>query len=115
MFIRAQVHRFHHETASEFFKKLYDDGKFIEKTSEQYYDEENKQFLADRYIIGTCPKCGFEKAYGDQCESCGTSLSPTELINPTSTISGNKPVFKKKPSTGICRLMSTNHGFVSGF
>ncbi len=85
----------HHETASEFFKKLYDDGKFIEKTSEQYYDEENKQFLADRYIIGTCPKCGFEKAYGDQCESCGTSLSPTELINPTSTISGNKPVLKE--------------------
>ncbi len=85
----------HHETASEFFKKLYDEGKFIEKTSEQYYDEANKQFLADRYIIGTCPKCGFEKAYGDQCESCGTSLSPTELINPTSTISGNQPVLKE--------------------
>ncbi|SHJ74432.1 methionyl-tRNA synthetase [Tangfeifania diversioriginum] len=85
----------HHETASEFFKKLYDGGKFVEKTSEQYYDEENKQFLADRYIIGTCPKCGFEKAYGDQCESCGTSLSPTELINPTSMISGNKPVLKE--------------------
>ncbi len=87
--------KIHHETASEFFKKLYDDGKFIEKTSEQYYDEENKQFLADRYIIGTCPKCSFEKAYGDQCESCGTSLSPTELINPTSTISGNQPVLKE--------------------
>lgn len=85
----------HHKTASEFFKKLYDEGKFVEKTSEQYYDEENKQFLADRYIIGTCPKCSFEKAYGDQCESCGTSLSPTELINPTSTISGNKPVLKE--------------------
>jgi methionyl-tRNA synthetase len=85
----------HHETAAEFFKKLYDEGKFIEKTSEQYYDEANKQFLADRYIIGTCPKCGFEKAYGDQCESCGTSLSPTELINPTSTISGNQPVLKE--------------------
>jgi len=85
----------HHETASEFFKKLYDEGKFVEKTSEQYYDEENKQFLADRYIIGICPKCGFEKAYGDQCESCGTSLSPTELINPTSMISGNKPVLKE--------------------
>lgn len=85
----------HHETAAEFFKKLYDEGKFVEKTSEQYYDEENKQFLADRYIIGTCPKCSFEKAYGDQCESCGTSLSPTELINPTSTISGNKPVLKE--------------------
>ncbi|MDX1283861.1 MAG: methionine--tRNA ligase [Draconibacterium sp.] len=85
----------HHATASEFFKKLYDEGKFVEKTTEQYYDEENKQFLADRYIIGTCPKCSFEKAYGDQCESCGTSLSPTELINPTSTISGNQPVLKE--------------------
>ncbi len=85
----------HHKTASEFFKKLYNDGKFIEKSSEQYYDEENKQFLADRYITGICPKCGFEKAYGDQCESCGTSLSPTELINPTSMISGNQPVLKE--------------------
>jgi methionyl-tRNA synthetase len=85
----------HHKTASEFFKKMYDQGQFIEKTSEQYYDEENQQFLADRYIIGTCPKCGFEKAYGDQCESCGTSLSPTELINPTSMISGNQPVLKE--------------------
>ena len=85
----------HHETASEFFKKLYDDGKLVEQTSEQYFDEENKQFLADRYIIGTCPKCGFERAYGDQCESCGTSLSPTELINPTSMISGNTPVLKE--------------------
>ena len=85
----------HHETASGFFKKLYDEGKFIEKTTEQYYDEENNQFLADRYITGTCPKCGFEKAYGDQCESCGTSLSPTELINPTSMISGNQPVLKE--------------------
>ena len=85
----------HHETASGFFKKLYDDGKFVEQTSEQYYDEENKQFLADRYIVGTCPKCSFEKAYGDQCESCGTSLSPTELINPKSMISGNTPVLKE--------------------
>jgi methionyl-tRNA synthetase len=85
----------HHQTASEFFRKMYDQGQFIEKTSEQYYDEENQQFLADRYIIGTCPKCGYEKAYGDQCESCGTSLSPTELINPTSMISGNKPVLKE--------------------
>ena len=85
----------HHETAAEFFKKLYEEGKFVEKTSEQYYDEANKQFLADRYIIGTCPKCSYEKAYGDQCESCGTSLSPTELINPTSTISGNQPVLKE--------------------
>ncbi len=87
--------KIHHDTASEFFKKLYDDGKFIEKTSEQYYDEENKQFLADRYITGTCPKCGFDGAYGDQCESCGSSLSPTELINPKSMISGNVPVLKE--------------------
>lgn len=84
----------HKETASEFFKTLYDKGAFVEQTSEQYYDEENKQFLADRYIMGTCPKCGFEKAYGDQCESCGTSLSPTELIAPKSMISGNSPVLK---------------------
>ncbi len=87
--------KIHHETASEIFRKLYDTGKLIEQTSEQYYDEENKQFLADRYITGTCPKCGFEKAYGDQCESCGTSLSPTELINPVSMISGNAPVLKE--------------------
>ncbi|MFW6277087.1 MAG: methionine--tRNA ligase [Prolixibacteraceae bacterium] len=87
--------KIHHETASEIFKKLYDTGKLIEKTSEQYYDEENKQFLADRYIIGTCPKCSYEKAYGDQCESCGTALSPNELINPTSMISGNQPVLKE--------------------
>ena len=85
----------HHETASEFFRTLYENGKFVEQTSEQYYDEENKQFLADRYIVGTCPKCGFEKAYGDQCESCGTSLSPTELISPKSMISGNTPVLKE--------------------
>jgi methionyl-tRNA synthetase len=85
----------HYETASDFFRKLYDTGKFVEKTSEQYYDEENKQFLADRYIVGTCPKCGFDKAYGDQCESCGTSLSPTELINPRSMLSGNTPVLKE--------------------
>jgi methionyl-tRNA synthetase len=85
----------HHETASGFFRKLYDEGKFIEKTTEQYYDEENRQFLADRYIVGTCPKCSFERAYGDQCESCGTSLSPTELINPVSMISGNAPVLKE--------------------
>ncbi len=85
----------HHETASAFFKKLYKEGKFIEKSSEQYYDEENHQFLADRYITGTCPHCGYEKAYGDQCESCGTSLSPLELINPKSALSGNVPVLKE--------------------
>ncbi|GAB1473061.1 hypothetical protein MASR2M69_05020 [Bacteroidota bacterium] len=78
----------HHKTASEFFRKLYDEGKFIEKESEQYYDEEAKQFLADRYISGTCPKCNAEGAYGDQCEKCGSTLSPTELINPKSTLSG---------------------------
>ena len=87
--------KIHYETASEIFRKLYDTGKLIEKTSEQYFDVENQQFLADRYIIGTCPKCGFERAYGDQCESCGTSLSPTELINPKSTLSGNEPVLKE--------------------
>ncbi len=85
----------HHETASAFFKKLYADGKFIEKTNEQYFDEETHTFLADRYITGTCPHCGYEKAYGDQCESCGTSLSPLELINPKSALSGNVPVLKE--------------------
>ncbi|MDR0364347.1 MAG: methionine--tRNA ligase [Bacteroidales bacterium] len=84
----------HHETASDFFLKLYNDGKFIEQTTEQYYDEEAKQFLADRYIIGTCPLCNNEKAYGDQCESCGSSLNATDLINPKSTLSGNTPVLK---------------------
>lgn len=85
----------HHETASEFFEHLYRDGKFIEKTNEQYFDEEAGTFLADRYITGTCPHCGFEKAYGDQCEHCGTSLSPLELINPKSALSGNVPVLKE--------------------
>lgn len=85
----------HYETASQFFRNLYDGGKFVEKTTAQYFDEETGQFLADRYIVGTCPKCGFEKAYGDQCESCGTSLSPTELITPRSMLSGNTPVLKE--------------------
>lgn len=85
----------HHETASSFFKTLYDKGIFDEEETEQYFDETAGQFLADRYIIGTCPKCGNEEAYGDQCEKCGTSLSPTELINPHSTLSGSKPVLKK--------------------
>ena len=76
----------HHEVASDFFKKLYDKGEFIEKESEQYYDEEAKQFLADRYITGECPHCHAEGAYGDQCEKCGTSLSPLDLINPKSAI-----------------------------
>ena len=85
----------HHQMASDFFRTLYDKGEFIEKTSEQYYDEEAKQFLADRYITGTCPRCGNEKAYGDQCEACGTSLSPTDLIDPKSAISGSKPVMRE--------------------
>jgi len=85
----------HTETASEIFKTLYDNGKFIEKESEQYYDEEAKLFLADRYITGTCPHCGNTNAYGDQCEKCGTSLEPTDLIDPKSAISGSKPVLKK--------------------
>lgn len=86
--------KIHYKTASAFFKKLYDDGKFIEKESEQFFDEEAGQFLADRYIIGTCPKCGAENAYGDQCEKCGCTLSPNELINPRSALSGNPPVMK---------------------
>ncbi|HSA04920.1 MAG TPA: methionine--tRNA ligase, partial [Tenuifilaceae bacterium] len=84
----------HYQTASEFFRNLYDKGVFIEKTTEQYYDEEVKQFLADRYITGTCPHCSNDRAYGDQCEKCGTSLNPTDLIDPKSTLSGSKPVLK---------------------
>jgi len=82
----------HYKTASEFFRKLYDEGKFIERTSMQYYDEEAQTFLADRYIVGTCPRCGNERAYGDQCEQCGSTLSPDELINPHSAVSGSIPV-----------------------
>ena len=85
----------HAENASAFFKKLLDDGKFITKESEQYYDPEAKCFLADRYIVGTCPKCGAEGAYGDQCEKCGSTLSPEELINPKSKLSGAEPIKKK--------------------
>lgn len=87
--------RVHYQTASEFFRKLYDQGEFIEKTTEQYYDQEVGQFLADRYITGTCPHCSNEKAYGDQCEKCGTSLNATDLINPQSTLSGTKPVLRE--------------------
>lgn len=86
--------KIHHKTAAAFFKKLYDEGKFIVKESEQYFDPETNTFLADRYIVGTCPKCGAEGAYGDQCEKCGSTLSPDELINPHSAISGSKPVKK---------------------
>ncbi|ATL45932.1 methionine--tRNA ligase [Chitinophaga caeni] len=85
----------HHETAAAFFKKMYEDGLFEERESEQYYDEKKQIFLADRYIIGTCPKCGNEKAYGDQCERCGTALSPDELINPHSALSDAVPIKKK--------------------
>ena len=85
----------HHEVATQFFEDLYKSNKFVEKTSEQYYDPEAKQFLADRYITGTCPHCGNENAYGDQCEKCGTSLSPMELINPKSAISGAQPIMRE--------------------
>lgn len=85
----------HAQVASDFFQTLYDKGEFVQKTTQQYYDEEAHQFLADRYIMGTCPHCGNDKAYGDQCEKCGTSLSALELINPHSTISGSKPVLKE--------------------
>ncbi len=85
----------HHETSQEFFRSLYQQGQFVEEESEQYYDEEAGKFLADRYIKGTCPKCGNPDAYGDQCERCGSSLSPLELINPVSTITGTKPVLRK--------------------
>jgi len=91
----------HHDTASEFFKKLYDAGQFIEEVTEQLYDEKADQFLADRFVIGTCPKCGNEEAYGDQCERCGSSLNATDLINPKSTITGTTPV-----------LRSTKHWFL---
>ncbi|WP_409034357.1 methionine--tRNA ligase [Riemerella anatipestifer] len=84
----------HYETASEFFLKMYENGKFTEEVSEQFYDEQAREFLADRYIVGTCPKCSNDNAYGDQCEKCGSTLSPTELLNPKSMLSGNSPVLK---------------------
>jgi methionyl-tRNA synthetase len=87
--------KIHHETASDFFKVLYDKGAFTEEVTEQYYDEEAKQFLADRYITGTCPKCANTNAYGDQCEKCGSTLNATELIDAKSTLSGSKPVLKE--------------------
>ena len=96
----------HHKTSQDFFLKLYENGKFTEENSEQYYDEEYQQFLADRYITGECPKCQNPNAYGDQCEKCGSDLSPTELINPTSTLSGKTPVLK---STSHWYLPMQNH------
>ena len=98
--------KIHHETSQDFFKVLHDKGKFIEETSEQYYDEEYDQFLADRYISGECPKCQNPSAYGDQCEKCGSALSPTELINPISTLSGKTPKMK---STSHWYLPMENH------
>ncbi len=86
--------KIHHDTASEFFRKLYEDGKFIEETTAQLYDEKAQQFLADRFVTGTCPKCGNPEAYGDQCERCGSSLNATDLINPKSTLSGETPVLR---------------------
>ncbi len=86
--------KIHHETASDFFRKLYDNGDFIEETTEQLYDAKADQFLADRFVVGTCPKCGNDEAYGDQCEKCGSTLNATDLINPKSTITGEIPVLK---------------------
>jgi methionyl-tRNA synthetase len=85
----------HHQTAQDFFRDLEDKSVFTQKVSQQFYDQEHNQFLADRYIVGTCPKCGFDGAYGDQCEKCGSALSPSELINPKSTLSGNEPIMKE--------------------
>ena len=85
----------HHQTASDFFVSLYEKGDFIEEVTEQLYDAEANQFLADRFVIGTCPNCGFEESYGDQCENCGTSHNATDLINPKSAITGNKPTLKQ--------------------
>ena len=85
----------HHETASAFFEKMHEKGQFIEEVTEQLYDAEANQFLADRFVVGTCPSCGYEESYGDQCENCGTSHNATDLINPKSVITGNKPSLKQ--------------------
>ena len=104
----------HHETSQEFFRTLHKNGEFIEEESEQYYDETAGQFLADRYIKGTCPKCGHAEAYGDQCENCGSSLSPTELGNPVSTLDRYCSRFYVKQVTGTCRSTNTKGGCVNG-
>lgn len=106
--------KIHEKMASDFFRTLYDKGEFIEKESEQYYDEEAQQFLADRYITGTCPHCKNEHAYGDQCEACGTSLNATDLINPKSTISGSTPYCGKR-NTGTYRSTVTKGSCDNGF
>ena len=97
--------KLHHKTAQDFFTKLEEKNVFTKKTTEQFYDEENKQFLADRYVSGACPKCNAD-AYGDQCENCGSTLSPEELINPKSTLSGNAPI---KKETSHWYLPMQNH------
>lgn len=89
------THKLHHQTAQDFFKTLYEKGVFVEEVTEQFYDEEAKQFLADRYIVGTCPNCAYENAYGDQCEKCGRTSSPTELVSPKSALTGNTPIRKE--------------------
>ncbi|TAF72631.1 MAG: methionine--tRNA ligase [Bacteroidetes bacterium] len=104
----------HHETSQAFFKTLYENGKFIEETTEQYYDPKVNKFLADRYIIGTCPKCGNENAYGDQCEKCGTTLSPDELINPHSALSGEKPI-KKETKNWYLPLDKIQDSFLNAY
>ena len=86
--------KIHHDTASEFFRTLHDKGDFIEEVTEQLYDAKADQFLADRFVVGTCPRCGNEEAYGDQCEKCGSTLNATDLINPKSTITGETPIMK---------------------
>ena len=103
----------HHEMAQDFFKHLYQLGdQFEEKVTQQFYDEKYKQFLADRYVIGTCPKCGHDEAYGDQCEKCGSALSPNELIDPKSTLSGLSVM--KKLNIGILGWIPTANGSRNG-
>lgn len=104
----------HHKTASDFFRTLYDKGEFTEKTTMQYYDEEAGQFLADRYIVGTCPHCRNDRAYGDQCEKCGSTLNATDLIDPRSAITGSVPCCARR-RTGSCRSTSTRLSCASGF
>lgn len=104
----------HHQTSQDFFKTLFDNGKFTEETTEQYYDPKANKFLADRYIIGTCPKCGNDKAYGDQCERCGSTLSPDELINPHSALSGEKPI-KKETKNWYLPLDKIQDSFLNSY